>query len=695
LFAPLQFAPVRQETTFCRICEAYCGLVADVEDGRVTKLRPDRDHPLSQGYACPKGIAMLEVHNDPERVIHPLARQADGTFARTTWDAAVQDIAQRLQAIPREQVGWYMGNPSAFSYSHSIWVKGFMDALGSRHYYTAGSQDVNNRFAASALMYDSPVTVPIPDIPRTQLLVMIGANPLVSHGSLLTTPRIREALHDIVARGGRVIAVDPRRTEIARAFEHLPVRPDTDALLLLSLLHTIFDEGLETPHRLARDVDVLRTWAAGFAPEDTEARTGVPARAARKLARDLAEADGAAVYGRTGSCLGRHGTLVAFLIDAVNTVTGNLDRPGGAVFGSPPIPLDELAGRFGLATYDTHRHHGFPEVLGSRPASLMAAEMRAGEIRAFFTSAGNPVLSIPNGDDLTDALGGLDLHVSIDLYVNETNRHADYILPATTFLERDDIPVASLSFYTTPFIQHTDAVVPAAGEAKPEWEAIELIARAIGVVPSSLAPARWAGRLGIRPSPQRLIDLLLRLSTRNRLSVDKLRKHPHGIVLGEYVKTGVLKRKVRLGPPAIGEEIERLRALAPDTEFPLQLIGLRELRSHNSWMHGVRKLAKEHTLRIHPDDAPGLADGDEVEVTSKAGSLTIPVRVTDEMMPGVVALPHGWSHPHGVNSNVLASSAPEDLEPLAGMAHLNGIGVRVSPVASAAAGRSSRLQTAP
>ncbi|MEA2124419.1 MAG: hypothetical protein QOI80_1201 [Solirubrobacteraceae bacterium] len=683
-----------QAVTFCRICEAYCGMVAEVENGRVTSLRPDRDHPLSKGYACPKGIAMLDVQNDPERVIHPLARRPDGTFARTTWDQAVADIGERLKAIPRERIAWYMGNPSAFSYSHSLWTKGFMDALGSRHYYTAGSQDVNNRFAASALLYDSPVLVPIPDLPRTDLLLMIGANPLVSHGSLLTTPRIREALRDIVARGGRVVVVDPRRTETAAAFEHLPVRPDTDALLLLSLLHTVFDEGLETPIRHAKDVDTLRGWAAGFAPEDTAARTGVPARAARRLARDLAEADGAAVYGRTGSCLGRYGTLVAFLLDALNAVTGNLDVPGGAVFGSPPIPLDELASRFGLATYDTYRRRGFPEVLGSLPASLMAAEMHDGEIRALITSAGNPVLSVPNGNALTAALQDLDLHVSLDFYVNETNRHADYILPSTTFLERDDIPIASLSFYTTPFIQHTDPVVAPAGEAKEEWEAIELISRALGIVPSSLAPARWAGRLGIRPSPQRLIDLLLRLATRNRLSVAKLRRHPHGIVLAEHVKTGVLKRKVRLGPPEIGAEIERLGRDAPDPDFPLRLIGLRELRSHNSWMHRPPKLAKTHALRIHPDDAPGLQDGDAVEIASKDGAVTVAVRITDEMMPGVVALPHGWPQ---ANSNLLASSAPEDLEPLAGMAFLNGIAVRVRPVAPAPAeaGRSSRLQTAP
>jgi formate dehydrogenase len=660
---------------------------------------------------------MLEVHNDPERVLHPLRRTPDGTFERTTWDAAVADIAARLKPLPRESIGWYMGNPGAFSYAHALWGKGFLDGLGSPHYYSAGSQDVNNRFAASALMYGNPVLVPIPDLKRTNLLLMIGANPLVSHGSLLTTPRIREALRDIVARGGRVVVVDPRRTETASAFEHLPVRPDTDALLLLSLLHTIFEEGLEAPIRLASGTDTLRAWASGFPPEATEERTGVPARAARRLARDLAAADGAAVYGRTGTCLGRHGTLVAFLLDALNAVTGNLDRPGGGVFGSPPMALDELAGRLGLASYATRRSRvgGFPDVLGNLPASLMAKEIRMpgdGQLRALFVSAGNPVMSVPDGEELSAALQDLELLVSIDLYVNETNRHADYILPATTFLERDDVPLASLTFYTTPFIQYTDAVVEPAGEAKPEWEAIDLIARAIGIVPSSVRAARWAGRLGIRPSPQRLIDGLLRATTRNRLSIARLRRHPHGLVLADHVETGVLKRKlrghrVRLDPPEIGAEIERLRGEEQDDEFPLRLIGLRELRSHNSWMHNAPKLMsgnRSHALRIHPDDAGDLADGDEVEIASKSGAVTVGVRVTDEVMPGVVALPHGWGHDGGwslanaaggANSNLLSSSEPEDLEPLAGMAHLNGIPVRVTPVALAGAGRSSRLQTAP
>src|SRR4051795_8551095 len=277
--------------TFCRICEALCGMVATVEDGRVTQLRPDPDHPLSKGYACPKGIAMLDVQNDPDRVTHPLKRVGGpGEFERVSWDEALTDIAARLKGIEGRQVGWYMGNPAAFSYSHALWVAGFLKALGTDQYYGAGSQDVNNRFAASALLYGTPLVIPIPDLKRTKLLLMVGANPLVSHGSVLTAPRIRELLQDI----DRVVVVDPRRSETARAFEHVAIRPDTDALFLLSLLHVIFEEGLADERALQRQATgagALRAAARAYPPEAAAARTRIPAGTVRELARALAGAD--------------------------------------------------------------------------------------------------------------------------------------------------------------------------------------------------------------------------------------------------------------------------------------------------------------------------------------------------------------------------------------------------------------------
>ncbi len=606
-----------------------------------------------------------------------------------------------------------MGNPGAFSYSHTLWAKGFLDAIGSPHYYSAGSQDVNNRFAASALLYGSPLVVPIPDLRRTDFLLMVGANPLVSHGSVLSAPRVREQLLGLEKRGGRVVVVDPRRSETAKQFEHLPIRPDTDAWLLLSLLQVIFDEGLADRAWLAEHTEgseELERLVASHPPEDTEARTGVPAERARELARAFAAAPSAAAYGRTGSCLGRFGTLVSFLLDALNAATGNLDAPGGAVFGRPPIALDDVAERVGLATYGKTRARfgDFPDVIGNLPASLLPREIEtpgARQIKAMFVSAGNPVLSVPDGDAMERALGKLDLMVALDFYVNETTKHADYVLPTTTLYERDDVPLAFLGFFSQPFIQSTERVIEPMGESREEWEIIDDIAKRIGRAPYSIPALRALAKVGIRPTPQRLVDLMLRPA---RLSLAKLRKHPHGLVLGDEIETGVLSRKVRhkgsrvrLAPPEIVREMTRAESSnGDDPAYPLRLIGLRELRSHNSWMHNAPLLmrgGRVQALRVHPDDAAacGLEDGGEVCVESKSGAVTVPVKVTDEMIPGAVALPHGWGHRAGwqlanehagANVNLLASSDPEDLERLAGMAHLNGIPVRLSPVAPELAG---------
>ena len=696
--------------TYCRICEANCGMVATVEDGRVTRMRPDPDHPLSRGYACPKGIAFPEIQDDPDRVTHPLRRRPDGDgFERVSWEEAIADIGERLRAIRGEHggdaIGWYLGNPAAWSFGHTLWATGFIDALGSPHLYSSGSQDVNNRFAASALAYGTPFLIPIPDVERTDLLLVVGANPFVSNGSVWSVPRVRERMHDVVARGGRVIVVDPRRTETARHFEHVPIRPDGDAWLLLSLLHVIFAEGLDALPTYAEGGDVLRRLAEPHPPEATVERTGLDAATVRALARDLAAAPSAAVYGRTGSSLGRHGTLVAFLLDALAAATGNLDREGGSLFAKPAIDLEGAGARFGLDSYGTRRSRvgGFPDVIGQLPATLMAPEITtpgAGQLRALFVSAGNPVLSVPDGDALERAFSELDLLVSIDLYVNETGRHADYVLPATTFLEREDVPVAFTPFFVKPFIQHTEAVVAPRGEAREEWQIVDALSRELSVVPASVAPLRWLGRAGLRISPSRLLDLMLRSGPR-RLSVGRIKRAAHGLLLGEHHETGVLRgrlrtpsKRLRLAPPEIVREAEALTA-EPATEgggaLPLRLIGLRELRSHNSWMHNSEKLMRGRDgqrLRIHPADASARAveDGATVTLRSKSGAVDVPAQVTDEMTPGVVALPHGWGHrggwqrandAGGVNVNLLASAAPEDLEALAGMSRLNGIPVEV------------------
>lgn len=720
--------------TYCRICEPLCGLIATVEDGKLVRLRADKEHPLSRGNACPKGIAFTEIQNDPDRVLYPLRRTADG-FERVTWDEALDDIGARLRGLiaehGRESLGWYFGNPSSFSYSHTLWLVGFQLAAGLRHVYSAGSQDINNRFVASHLLYGSLTSVPVPDLDRTKFLLMLGANPLISHGSAMSAPRIREKLTAITKRGGRVVVVDPRRTETAQLFEHVGIRPDGDAWLLASLLQVIFTEGLQDEQALRRQaagVRELRDAVQRFTPEATAAVTGLDPDRVRTLARDLAGAESAAVYGRTGTCLGRHATLVAFLIDALALVTGNLDAPGGSVFGKELVAVSKLNARLGLIGYGkSHsRVGGFPDVLGTFPATIMAKEITTpgpGRLRALFTSAGNPVSSIPNGRELAAALPQLDLFVSIDLYINDTNRTADYILPATTFLERDDIPLPFTALSPTPYTQYTERVLEPYGEAREEWQIIDAIATRIGVQPFAIGPdvtgrvwsalrRRLPGAGSARPTPTLLVDLALRTGPygdlfglrRNGLSLRMLRRHPHGIVLADSITTGVLSEvvqhkdnRVDLAPEEIRAELRDLTVTPADPSYPLRVIGMRELKSHNSWMHNVEPLMRgdrEHAARVNPKDAAvaGISDGDRCRITSPHGRIEVTARLTEDMTEGTVAIPHGWGHDGGwqranaaggANVNDLMSSDIADVERLAGMANLNGIPIRLDPVPSA------------
>jgi formate dehydrogenase len=711
-----------QRVTYCRICEPLCGLVATVEDGRLLSLAPDPDHPLSRGQACPKGIAFTEIQNDPDRVLHPLRRTADGEFVRVDWEEALDEIGSRLRSIHREHggaaVGMYFGNPMGFSSSATVWSGAFMSGLGLAHLYTPGSQDSNSRMVASKLLYGALTQLPFPDLGRTDFLLMLGANPLVSHGSLVRAPRIKDTLKAIIRRGGRIVVVDPRRTETAAAFEHVQVRPDADAWLLLSLLHTIFAEGLADEQAIAEQstgADWLKAAASAYPPEATEHLTGVPTEDVRRLARDFASAPSAVAYGRTGACLGRHATLVNHLLDSLAVVTGNLDRPGGLMFVEPVVPLEPLAERTGQATYGKTRSRvgDFPDVFGMMPGAVMAEEITTpgpGRLRALFTVAGNPVVSGPDELGLEKALPQLDLHVGLDLYVNETNRFADFILPTTTFLERSDVTITLAATGVTPFVQSTEAVVPAYGEAREEWEVFSEISRRAGV--GLFAPGlggRLAARLPL--TPRRLIDLLLRLGPygdrfglrRSGLSPRRLRANPHGIVLGEHPRTGLRRKavllpgsRVRLDPPEIVAELARLGDRhVEDPAYPLRLIGLREIRSHNSWMHNSATLMKGasriHAARVSPADASaaGVNDGDTVRIRSAHGEIETIARVTDEVGPGTVAVPHGWGHrggwqranaAGGVNVNRLTSSDPADVERLAGMTHLNGVPVALERV---------------
>lgn len=718
---PVEIAGVSETATFCRICEPFCGLIATVKDDRLLSLRPDPDHPTSQGFACPKGVAYTDIQNDPERVLFPLKRQNDGTFERVTWDEALEDISQRIRAILEEHgddsIGMYMGNPGALNFSMALWAAFFMQAMKSGHLFTSGSQDTNSRFAASALLYGMPLVIPVPDLEASELVVILGANPVVSHGSLISTGRIKDKLHDVVDRGGRVLVIDPRRTETAAEFEWMPIVPDADAWFLLSLLWVMSRSGTideQAVSSVSVGWEELRSHLDPFDPELTEEHTGVPAEELRILAGQLIDKK-AVVYGRTGTCLGQYSTLVNFLIDVVNLVSGNLDARGGCIFPKPVTPLlDKLGEKAGTFTYDSRRTRvgGLREILGMEPAANMPAEITTpgpGQIKAMFVGAGNPVISVPDGDALEAALPQLDLMVSIDLYVNETGQYADYVLPATAMYERDDLPMFASSIYAKPFLQVTDAVVSPAGEARPEWEILSEIARRAKQSPTRARISRALGKRGIGLNPRLIRSLMVRTGPhgdmfgvrRGGLNVNKLKtKYPHGILLADeqptgWLRDGVIRHKdnlLHLHHDEIRSEMASLQARRADPAFPLRLIGMREIRSENSWMHNskiLRAARPAHAARMHPDDAEalGLAQHSRVRLTSKSGEIELPVLITEDIKAGVVAVPHGWGHggksrwsrakrEGGANSNLLASSDPADLEQLSGSSHLSGIPIR-------------------
>lgn len=707
-------------------------MVATVEDGKLIELRPDRDHPLSAGFACQKGIAFTEVVNDPDRVTTPLRRREDGSFEPVSWEAAMGDIALRCNDIHQRHgsgaFGWYMGNPAAFSYSHVFGALAFIKGVGRRsHFFTSSSQDTSSRLLASQLLYGWPMSVPIPDLMRTDLLVMMGANPVVSHGSFLTAPRIKDRMHDVVKRSGRVVIVDPRRSETAAQFEWLGIVPDGDAYLLLSLLQVMFADGLVDRVAAAAQADGL-AWlearSGPFTPEETERHTGIEPQVVRALATDLAQTPRAAVYGRLGTCVGRQGTLTSYLIDAVNLVAGNLDRPGGSVFSTLGIPGQ----RWGLVAMGAvlrrgyrrkrTRVGGFRAVIGAEPAALMAKEMSTPgdrQIKAMFIGAGNPVLSVPNGDELETALEGVELAVGLDLYVNETTAHCDYVLPVTTMYERDDFALTFQQFQATPFRQVTDAVVDPPGEVRTEWDIVaDLMARMTRRTPvfAILGAARkMLGAFGYRLDPRVVVDGMIRLSDggdryglrRGGLTFRRLgRWHPHGVVVAPHIKTPVLGEVVvyrhgraRLAHDDIAAEITAMVGRGQSPEYPMRMIGMREARSENSWMHNAPLLmrgGRTQRALMHVDDAADrlIADGDTIAVSSAHGRIALPVSLTEGIVRGTIAIPHGWGHKGsggwqlanrsaGVNVNQLMSSDPSELEALAGMSWLTGVPVQVGP----------------
>ncbi len=706
-------------TRTCTLCEAMCGLVLEIEADGVTTIRGDQDDPLSRGHVCPKAVGLKDLHEDPDRLRRPLRREGSA-WREISWDEALAETAARLRAVQdahgRDAVAIYQGNPTVHNYGSMLFAPPFARALRSKNTYSATSVDQLPHMLAAHLMFGHQLMLPVPDLDRTRFLLVLGANPVVSNGSLMTAPDVRRRLEAIRGRGGRVVVVDPRRTETAAiADAHHFVRPGGDAYLLLGMLHTLFAEGrvaLGPCEGLTDGLGDVRRVVERFPPERVAARTGMGAETIRALARDFASAGPAVAYGRVGTSTQEFGALACWLVTVLNVVTGNLDREGGAMFTRPAVDVLKQTGRGHFGRWKS-RVRGLPEFGGELPVAAMAEEMDTpgeGQIRALVTSAGNPVLSTPNGARLERALAGLDFMVSVDLYLNETTRFAHVLLPPTGPLEHDHYDLAFHALAIRNTARYSEAIFEPAEGARHDWQIWnELTWRMARGSRVDRVRARVRAAALARLGPSGLLEAGLRVGPhgarayppRLGLGVRDLRGAPHGIDLGplEPCLPGRLftrDRRLALAPALLVGDVARLEArLEGDAPAPggLDLIGRRELRSNNSWMHNSARLVKgpaRCTLRIHPADAAarGLRDGARARVTSRVGAVVAPVEVSDEMMPGVVSLPHGWGHGRpGVRLEIAAAhpgvsvndlTDEQAVDALSGNAAFSGVRVEVA-----------------
>ncbi|WP_037307201.1 molybdopterin-dependent oxidoreductase [Amycolatopsis orientalis] len=707
----------------CPLCEATCGLeVTFDEKSLVTRVQGDREDVFSQGYICPKGASLGALHHDPDRLTAPLVKR-DGEFVEVTWDEAFAEIDRRLRPIidrhGKNAVAVYSGNPTVHNAALVLYGRVFFKALGTRNFYTATTVDQMPKHFSSGYLFGDPQAIPVADLDRTGHLLILGANPLVSNGSLMTAADVRGRLRGIRKRGGKVVVLDPRRTRTAQlADEHHAIRPGTDALFLFALVNVLFAENRVDLGRLAEHVtgvDEVRALAEPFTPEAVAPATGLDAAEIRRIALDLADAERAAVYGRMGTTTQSYGTVASWLVDVVNTLTGNLDREGGVLFPLPALWRPRRSSPFTSGRW-TSRVRGYPEVLGELPVATLADEIDTpgeGQVRALVTISGNPALSTPNSARLSEALGQLDFMVSLDVYLNETTRHADVILPGPSPLERPHYDVALYALAVRNVANWTPRTLET--EMPQEWVTLLRMAGiAAGQGPDvdvaafdTMVAAETARRTGVdlalaegRTGPARMIDLMLRGGPYG-LKLADLEAAPHGIDLGALKPRlpdvlATASGKVELAPDAITKDVPRLRAELDKTpDGGLLLIGRRHLSSNNSWMHNLTPLVRggnRCTVQVHPEDASrlGLTDGGLASVTSRAGKLEAPVEVTADVRPGVVSMPHGWGHDldgtrtkvatahAGVNSNLVADETLLDVP--SGNAVLNGIPVDVAPV---------------
>ncbi|BBT18394.1 oxidoreductase [Metapseudomonas otitidis] len=690
----------------CHLCEAICGLAIETEDRadgsrHILSIKGDPQDSFSRGHICPKAVALQDIQNDPDRLRQPM-RRAGSEWQPIGWDEAFALVAERLADIQarhgQQAVAVYQGNPSVHNYGLMTHSNYFLGLLKTRNRFSATSVDQLPHHLVSHQMYGHGLLIPIPDIDHTDFMLILGGNPLASNGSIMTVPDVEKRLKAIKARGGRLVVVDPRRSETAAiADQHLFVRPGQDAALLLGMLSTLFEEGLGRASHLPVDgLDAVRQAVVAFTAEAMGPRCGIEPSVIRQLARDFAAAERAVCYGRMGVSTQAFGSLCQWLIQVINLVTGNLDQAGGVLCTEPAVDLVSTTsgGHFGRWH---SRVSGLPEYGGELPVSALAEEMLTpgeGQIRALVTVAGNPVLSTPNGRRLEQALDGLEFMVSVDLYINETTRYADLILPPTAPLEHDHYDTTFNLFAVRNVTRFNEPVLAKPAGALDDWEIFVGLAKA------------FAARTGVelKPTlpPRQMIDMGLRFGPYGErsswgLSVERLAEHPHGLDLGPLKPNlaGRLKteaRRVVADPALFMQDLARFAEQPAPVVGELVLIGRRHVRSNNSWMHNYHRLVKgkpRHQLLMHPDDLArrGLSDGQRVRVRSRVGSIEVEVAASLEMMPGVVSLPHGWGHGRPGVMMAIAAELPgasandltdeRFLDAVSGNAALNGVPVEV------------------
>ncbi|MBQ0730084.1 MAG: molybdopterin oxidoreductase family protein [Oleispira antarctica] len=695
----------------CTLCEAMCGIEVKHDGENILSIKGDKNDPFSQGYICPKATALQDLHEDPDRLRQPIERTADG-WKEISWPEALDKVAAGIQSVQKlygqNALGIYLGNPNVHNMGSMLTVKHLLTSLKTRSRFSATSIDQLPHHVVSMHLFGHMLRIPVPDVNRTQYMLIIGGNPLASNGSIMTAPNMRQKLKDLKARDGKVVVIDPRRTETAEiASEHHFIRPATDVLLLLAMLNEIYAQGFAkttTANKaaaLAPEIERIASFAKDYSAESVASITGITAVEIKRLVKEFCEAESAVCYGRMGVSVQEFGLLSQYLIMVINIVTGRLDEVGGLMFPNPAVDLVNNSGPGYLGKRHS-RVSKLPDFNGDYPVVAMADEMLVegeGQLKGFINVAGNPVLSTPNGEKLDKALSQLDFMVSLDYFVTETSRHANIILPPVSPLERDHYDVTFNGFAVHNVAKYSPALFAKKANEKHDWEInLELAKRLDKNAPFAIKVERWLTKIF---GPKFILNQGLKRGPYEGINLKKLNKNPHGIDLGplQSMLPKGLKHKdkqIHLNVDFYQADLNRVKDMMQQyDDSQILLIGRRHVRSNNSWLHNSHRLVKGKsrcTLMLHPETAKqqGIEDGQNVKVSSRVGSVIIAAEVTDELMPGVVSIPHGWGHGRkGVKQKIAQAHAgvsvndlTDDtlIDQLSGNAAVNGVPVSLEAV---------------